>query len=63
MRITLDHFKKANIVMLGFLASLSNIVTFESMKKAIEDSVPKGTEELNLKAFESGYAYGKKEKQ
>jgi 2-oxoglutarate ferredoxin oxidoreductase subunit gamma len=53
----------ANIVMLGFLASLSNIVTFESMKKAIEDSVPKGTEELNLKAFESGYAYGKKEKQ
>jgi len=53
----------ANIVMLGFLASLSNIVTFKSMKKAIDDSVPKGTEELNLKAFESGYTYGKKEKQ
>ncbi|MDY6855556.1 MAG: 2-oxoacid:acceptor oxidoreductase family protein [Thermodesulfobacteriota bacterium] len=52
----------ANIVMLGFLASLSNIVTSVSMKKAVEDSVPKGTEELNLKAFEAGYAYGKKEK-
>jgi 2-oxoglutarate ferredoxin oxidoreductase subunit gamma len=28
------------------------------MKKAVLSSVPKGTEELNLKAFERGYEYG-----
>ncbi|PIQ45775.1 MAG: hypothetical protein COW04_05860, partial [Deltaproteobacteria bacterium CG12_big_fil_rev_8_21_14_0_65_43_10] len=53
----------ANIVMLGFLASFSNVVTTESLKKAIFDSVPKGTEEKNLGAFEAGYEYGSKEKQ
>jgi 2-oxoglutarate ferredoxin oxidoreductase subunit gamma len=53
----------ANIVMLGFMASLSNVVTTESLKKAISDSVPKGTEEQNLEAFEAGYEYGSKEKQ
>ncbi|MFH2012662.1 MAG: 2-oxoacid:acceptor oxidoreductase family protein [Pseudomonadota bacterium] len=53
----------ANIVMLGFLASLSDVVSTESLKKAITDSVPKGTEEKNLEAFEAGYEYEKKEKQ
>jgi len=28
------------------------------MKKSLLAAVPKGTEELNLKAFEKGYAYG-----
>jgi len=47
----------ANIVMLGYLASVSHIINTESLKKAVEESVPKGTEEKNLKAFESGYTY------
>jgi len=28
------------------------------MKKSILASAPKGTEELNIKAFERGYTYG-----
>jgi 2-oxoglutarate ferredoxin oxidoreductase subunit gamma len=31
------------------------------MKKSVLASVPKGTEELNMKAFERGYAYGKEQ--
>ncbi len=49
----------ANIVMVGFLAALSDIVTTEALKKAVLDSVPRGTEELNEKAFTRGYSYGK----
>jgi len=52
----------ANIIMLGFLASLSDVVTIESLKKAVEKSVPKGTEEKNLEAFKSGFEYGEKQK-
>lgn len=50
----------ANIVMLGFFTAVSKVVSFESMEKAILSSVPKGTEELNMKAFNQGYEYGKK---
>ncbi len=48
----------ANVVMLGFLTAATGIVSPEAMKKSILTSVPKGTEELNIKAFEKGYAYG-----
>ena len=45
-----------NIVMLGFFAAVTKIVSLEEMREAVKDSVPPGTEELNLKAFDSGYA-------
>jgi 2-oxoglutarate ferredoxin oxidoreductase subunit gamma len=32
----------------------------EAIKESIRANVPKGTEELNLKAFEVGYEYGEK---
>jgi 2-oxoglutarate ferredoxin oxidoreductase subunit gamma len=48
----------ANVVMLGFLAAVTDLASAEAMKKAVLSSVPKGTEELNLKAFERGYEYG-----
>jgi 2-oxoglutarate ferredoxin oxidoreductase subunit gamma len=48
----------ANVVMLGFLASVTDLASVEAMKKAVLSSVPKGTEELNLKAFGRGYEYG-----
>ena len=51
----------ANIVMLGFLTAITKITSFEAMKKAVIASVPKGTEELNTKAFERGYAEGLKQ--
>ncbi len=46
------------MVMLGLLTAATNIVSAEAMKKSILASVPKGTEELNLNAFERGYAWG-----
>lgn len=48
----------ANIIMLGFLAAISDVVSSEALKKAILDSIPEGTENLNMKAFELGYNYG-----
>lgn len=47
-----------NIVMLGFFASISGAVSKPAMTKAIESTVPKGTLELNIAAFEKGYEYG-----
>jgi 2-oxoglutarate ferredoxin oxidoreductase subunit gamma len=47
-----------NIVMMGFLTSITGLVGKNAMEQAILASVPKGTEELNLKAFERGHAYG-----
>jgi len=48
----------ANIVMLGFLTAVTKITSIDSMKRSVLDSVPKGTEELNAKAFKRGYSYG-----
>ena len=44
----------ANIVMLGALVAATHIVTGAALEKAILDSVPKGTESLNLKAMKMG---------
>jgi len=51
-----------NIVMLGFVTAASDVFDYEAMKEAVKTSVPAGTESLNLKAFESGYEYYKKQK-
>jgi 2-oxoglutarate ferredoxin oxidoreductase subunit gamma len=48
----------ANVVMLGSLTAVTELASVEAMKKAVLSSVPKGTEELNLKAFERGYEMG-----
>jgi len=48
----------ANIVMLGAFAAITKLIDGEALKNAIKDNVPKGTEELNIKAFEMGYNYG-----
>ena len=47
-----------NIVMLGFFGAVTDIVPHDALRKAVETSVPSGTEELNLKAFDKGYEYG-----
>lgn len=49
----------ANIVMLGFFASVTGVVSREAMEKSIGTSVPAPTVELNLKAFNMGYEYGR----
>jgi 2-oxoglutarate ferredoxin oxidoreductase subunit gamma len=48
----------ANIIMLGFLIAVTSAVTFDAAREAVADSVPKGTEQLNLKAFQKGFDFG-----
>ncbi len=62
-RKTLGRDIVANIVMLGALVGYTHVVSEEALKKAILDSVPKGTEELNTKAMELGIALAGGEKQ
>jgi 2-oxoglutarate ferredoxin oxidoreductase subunit gamma len=50
----------ANIVMLGFLAALDSSVSPDAMRKSVRESVPKGSEALNLDAFERGFEHGRK---
>lgn len=52
-----------NIVMIGFFTAVTKIVSREEMRNAVEESVPPGTEELNLKAFDSGWEYYQEEYQ
>jgi 2-oxoglutarate ferredoxin oxidoreductase subunit gamma len=49
-----------NIVMVGFFAAITKVLTPEAIRKAVQDSVPNGTIDLNLKAFDRGFEWGKK---
>jgi Pyruvate/2-oxoacid:ferredoxin oxidoreductase gamma subunit len=44
-----------NIVILGYFTAVTEAVPKEAMIEAIKSSVPKGTIDLNLQAFERGY--------
>ena len=48
----------ANVVMLGALTELTNVVSVEAMKKAVKSRWPKYSE-LNLKALEKGIELGR----
>ena len=48
-----------NIVLVGFFAGVTELISREAVEKAVRDSVPKGTEELNFKAMERGYQHGR----
>ncbi len=47
-----------NIVMVGFFTAVTRLVDVDAMRNAVKDSIPKGTEDLNLRAFDRGYEYG-----
>jgi 2-oxoglutarate ferredoxin oxidoreductase subunit gamma len=47
-----------NIVLLGFFGAVTGLTSRDALRKAVETSVPAGTEELNLKAFDRGYEFG-----
>ena len=51
----------ANIVLLGFLAAVSDFVSTEALRKSVLATVPRGTGEFNMKAFESGFKYGQEQ--
>jgi 2-oxoglutarate ferredoxin oxidoreductase subunit gamma len=46
-----------NIVMLGYMAKVSNAISKKALQEAIKESVPPKTVDLNLKAFEKGYTF------
>jgi len=56
----LGRVQVANVAMLGFFTAATDVISVESMRKSILSSVPKGTEELNMSAFEQGYACAQK---
>ncbi len=42
--------------MIGAIVKVTEVVSVDAAKQAILDSVPKGTEDKNIQAFEAGYA-------
>jgi 2-oxoglutarate ferredoxin oxidoreductase subunit gamma len=44
----------ANIVMLGFFSALTGFVRDESLRRAVAESVPKPTIDLNMRAYDKG---------
>ena len=58
---TLGNRIIANMIMLGALQGKTGLVTEESLKKSIEESVPKRFVELNLKAMREGRRLVEKE--
>jgi len=44
----------ANIVALGIIVELTKVVSVEALEAAVLSRVPRGTEELNIKAFKTG---------
>jgi 2-oxoglutarate ferredoxin oxidoreductase subunit gamma len=47
-----------NMVVVGFFTAVTGLLGAEGARRAVSDSVPRGTEALNLAAFEKGYACG-----
>ena len=45
----------ANIVMVGAITKITGVISQNAAIEAIKDSVPAGTEEKNINAFEAGY--------
>ena len=50
-----------NMVMAGFFTAVTGLIGRDAMRKAVENTVPKGTEALNLKAFDKGYEWGERQ--
>ncbi|HWR07517.1 2-oxoacid:acceptor oxidoreductase family protein [Sporomusa sp.] len=61
-RNELGNVMVANIVALGALAGFAGVVGLDCLTQAVLARVPKGTEELNKKALETGFALGQAER-
>ncbi|MDR2549184.1 MAG: 2-oxoacid:acceptor oxidoreductase family protein [Desulfobulbus sp.] len=58
MAENLGNKMMANIIMLGFCTAITQAVSSEAAQATIARSVPKGTEERNIEAFNKGFDYG-----
>lgn len=54
----LGRVMMANIIMIGFTAAITNVVSMDAARHTVEHSVPKGTEAMNIKAFNKGGDFG-----
>jgi len=54
----LGHKMMANIIMFGFATAVTQLVSPESARRTVAESVPKGTEEMNITAFNKGWDSG-----
>jgi 2-oxoglutarate ferredoxin oxidoreductase subunit gamma len=48
----------ANIVMVGFFTAVTQAVSLDAARNTVAASVPRGTESLNLSAFDKGHDFG-----
>jgi 2-oxoglutarate ferredoxin oxidoreductase subunit gamma len=48
----------ANIIMIGFFTAITGAVSKKAAQDTVRRSVPRGTEEKNIKAFDKGFDYG-----
>jgi len=56
-KIALEELKRktvANMIMLGYMVEKTKITSYDALKKAISDLVPRRTLQLNFKALEKG---------
>jgi len=58
MAENLGNIMMANIIMLGFFTAITQAVSKKAAETTIAGSVPKGTEERNIEAFNKGFDYG-----
>lgn len=49
----------ANIIMIGFFTAITEAVSLEAARSTVAESVPKGTEEKNLAAFQKGWDFAR----
>jgi 2-oxoglutarate ferredoxin oxidoreductase subunit gamma len=49
----------ANIIMIGFFTAITEAVSLEAVRRTVTESVPKGTEEKNLAAFQKGWDFAR----
>jgi len=47
-----------NVVMVGFFAAVTGLLSYQAVESAVRDSIPKGTDSLNLEALKRGYDRG-----
>jgi 2-oxoglutarate ferredoxin oxidoreductase subunit gamma len=48
----------ANVIMLGALTAMTEVVSKDSMLKAVKANVPKKALDINIEAFEEGFKMG-----
>ena len=58
MAENLGNKMMANIIMIGFCTAITEAVSTEAAKATIAESVPKGTVERNIEAYNKGFDYG-----